>query len=94
MATGVEALDAIVLAAGAGTRFGGGKLTADWSGAPLLEAAIAAAFAAPVRTVSVVWGADGRVLEVASRWASRHWRSGVSRERGRSWTMARRVPGM
>jgi molybdenum cofactor cytidylyltransferase len=72
MATGVEALDAIVLAAGAGKRFGGGKLTSAWADGMLLDAAIAAAFAAPVRTVSVVWGADGRVLEAASRWASRH----------------------
>lgn len=71
MATGVDALDAIILAAGAGTRFGGGKLTAPWNGGLLLDAALASAFAAPVRTVSVVWGADGRVLEAASRWASR-----------------------
>lgn len=73
MATGVRKLDAIVLAAGAGTRFGGGKLSTDLGEGPLLEGALAAAFAAPVRTVTVVWGADGRVLEVASRWASRHY---------------------
>jgi molybdenum cofactor cytidylyltransferase len=71
MATGVDALDVIVLAAGSGTRFGGGKLTSAWADGLLLDAALAAAFAAPARTVSVVWGADGRVLESASRWASR-----------------------
>ena len=71
MATGVEALDAIVLAAGAGKRFGGGKLTSPWGAGLLLDAALAAAFAAPARTVSVVWGADGRVREAASRFASR-----------------------
>ncbi len=71
MATGVEALDAIVLAAGAGKRFGGGKLTSAWGDGLLLDAALAAAFASPARTVSVVWGADGRVLEAASRFASR-----------------------
>lgn len=72
MATGVDALDAIVLAAGAGKRFGGGKLTSAWGDGLLLDAALAAAFASPARTVSVVWGADGRVLEAASRWASRN----------------------
>jgi molybdenum cofactor cytidylyltransferase len=71
VATGVEALDAIVLAAGAGKRFGGGKLTSPWGEGVLLDAALAAAFASPARTVSVVWGADGRVLEAASRFASR-----------------------
>lgn len=72
MATGVDALDAIVLAAGSGKRFGGGKLTSSWGEGLLLDAALAAAFASPARTVSVVWGADGRVLEAASRWASRN----------------------
>ena len=71
MATGGDALDAVVLAAGAGKRFGGGKLTAPWADGLLLDASLAAAFASPARTVSVVWGADGRVLEAASRFASR-----------------------
>jgi molybdenum cofactor cytidylyltransferase len=71
VATGVEALDAIVLAAGAGKRFGGGKLTSPWQDGMLLDAALAAAFASPARTINVVWGADGRVLEAASRFASR-----------------------
>ncbi len=68
MATGpaCEALayEAIVLAAGAGSRFGGGKLLAAWGPGVLLEAALAAAFAAPVRSVTVVVGADAaRVAE-------------------------------
>lgn len=71
MATGADAFDAIVLAAGTGKRFGGGKLTSAWADGLLLDAALAAAFASPARTVSVVWGADGRVLEAASRFASR-----------------------
>jgi molybdenum cofactor cytidylyltransferase len=75
VATGVDALDAIVLAAGAGKRFGGGKLTSSWGEGLLLDAALATAFAAPVRTVSVVWGADGRVLEAASRFAIRTGRA-------------------
>jgi len=67
------ALDAILLAAGSGARFGGGKLTTglgDLGGGTLLDRAMATAWAAPVRTVSVVWGADPRVLEATSRFAA------------------------
>ncbi|HEY9219590.1 MAG TPA: NTP transferase domain-containing protein, partial [Phenylobacterium sp.] len=38
-----------MLAAGAGSRFGGGKLLTPWAGGVLLDGALAAAFAAPVR---------------------------------------------
>ena len=55
LGTGFQAL---VLAAGSATRFGGRKLLADWQGAPLLHAALAAARAAPVEEVTVVTGAD------------------------------------
>ena len=73
METGVKtgALEAIVLAAGSGTRFGGGKLTAPWREGLLLDAALDVAFAAPVRSVTVVWGADEAVLQAASRYADR-----------------------
>jgi molybdenum cofactor cytidylyltransferase len=54
-------LEAIVLAGGAGTRFGGAKLTHPWRGGMLIDGALAAAFAAPVRSVTVVTGADGKV---------------------------------
>jgi molybdenum cofactor cytidylyltransferase len=64
-------LEAIVLAAGAGTRFGGGKLTAPWRGGVLLEGALAAAFAAPARSVTVVTGADARVAAAAADFAAR-----------------------
>lgn len=64
-------LEAVVLAAGAGSRFGGGKLTAPWRGGVLLDGALAAAFAAPVRTVAVVWGADDGVREAASAFADK-----------------------
>ena len=47
-------LEAIVLAAGAGTRFGGGKLLADYRGRPLLDHALDAALAAPVDRVTAV----------------------------------------
>ena len=51
-------LQALVLAAGSASRFGGRKLLADWHGQPLLHAALAAAHAAPVEGVTVVTGAD------------------------------------
>ena len=58
-------MQAIVLAAGFGARFGGGKLTAPWHGRMLIEGALAAAIAAPVMTVTVVWGADAAVPAAA-----------------------------
>ncbi len=58
-------LEAIVLAAGAGSRFGGGKLMAPWRGGRLIDGALAAALAAPVRTVTVVLGADPAVADAA-----------------------------
>ena len=63
--------EAVVLAAGAGSRFGGGKLMAPWRGGVLLDAALAAALAAPVRRVTVVWGADAAVAAAASAHAAR-----------------------
>lgn len=62
-------LEALVLAAGAGARFGGGKLLTPWNGGVLLDGALAAAFAAPVRRVTVVWGADPRVAAAAAAFA-------------------------
>lgn len=77
MATGgerVEAaatrLDAIVLAGGAGARFGGGKLTAPWRGRPLIEGALAAAFASPAQSVFLVTGADEGVAPIARAFAT------------------------
>jgi len=60
------ATEAVVLAAGAGSRFGGGKLLTSYGKGVLLHGALAAAFAAPVRRVTVVTGADGsQVAEAA-----------------------------
>ena len=67
MATG-DSFAAVVLAAGSATRFGGGKLLADWRGAPLLHGALAAARAAPVGSVTVVTGADAEAV-AACAWA-------------------------
>ena len=48
----------ILLAAGAGRRFGGGKLLAPWRGAPLVAGAVRAALATPSDPVVVVTGTD------------------------------------
>lgn len=56
---------AIVLAAGAGTRFGGGKLLADWRGRPLILWAVDAALTARVDRVTVVLGSDAEAMEAA-----------------------------
>ena len=64
--------EAIVLAAGTGSRFGGGKLLAPYAGGALIEGALAAAFAAPVRRVVLVTGADAdRLAETARAIADR-----------------------
>jgi len=60
-------LEAVVLAAGSARRFGGGKLTAPWGEGVLLDGALAAAFAAPVRTVTVVTGAQAETVAAAAR---------------------------
>lgn len=61
MTTGGGPLEAIVLAAGAGRRFGGAKLSSPWRGGHLIDGALAAAFAAPVHRVVLVTGADTAV---------------------------------
>ena len=52
----------LVLAAGAGTRFGGRKQLALLDGRPLLEHALAAMASAPVEPVAVVLGADAEEI--------------------------------
>jgi molybdenum cofactor cytidylyltransferase len=56
-------LYALILAAGSGSRFGGGKLMAPWRDGALIDGALAAAKAAPVRQVLGVVGADPRVTD-------------------------------
>lgn len=55
--------EAIVLAAGAGRRFGGGKLIADWRGRPLVQWSVAAALASGVERVTVILGADAERVQ-------------------------------
>lgn len=64
-------LASIVLAAGLGTRFGGGKLTSAWGHGLLIDGALFAAFAAPVQKVIVVTGADPLVIAAAKDFAER-----------------------
>lgn len=63
----MNGVHALVLAAGAGTRFGGGKLLAAWRGVPLVHGALRAALAAPVDSVRVVLGAEAAAVEAAAR---------------------------
>ncbi len=66
-------LEALVLAAGRGRRFGGDKLLAPWRDGVLLDGALAAAFAARVRRVTLVVGANGgEVAAAAVGWADRN----------------------
>jgi CTP:molybdopterin cytidylyltransferase MocA len=79
--TGVSA---IVLAAGAGSRFGGGKLLARLGGQPLIQAVLDNLRQAPVDEVIVVVGADAeRLREVCEPYgvrtvANEEWERGQS----------------
>jgi molybdenum cofactor cytidylyltransferase len=78
---------AVVLAAGAGRRFGGGKLTAPYKGRPLIAWSTRIALAAQVETATVVLGSDAAEVRAAlsgvddSRLRSifcRNWIEGMS----------------
>ena len=71
---------AILLAAGAGRRFGGGKLLAHWRGAPLVAGAVRAALATPSERVIVVTGTDPGPVGDACRAAAED-RGGAGRLR-------------
>lgn len=60
-----SSIQAIVLAAGAGSRFGGAKLLAPWRGRSLVCASVEAALAAPVDEVIVVLGCDAALVAQA-----------------------------
>jgi molybdenum cofactor cytidylyltransferase len=66
-------VQAIVLAGGAGRRFGGGKLLASYRGGELIDGALRAALRAPVEGVTVVTGYDAeRVSESIAAFAQKH----------------------
>ncbi len=60
-----EGSHALVLAAGAGRRFGGGKLVAPLNGQPLIRLAVEAALATDVVSVTVVLGSEAEQVEQA-----------------------------
>lgn len=63
---------AIILAAGAGRRFGGRKLLAPFEGGLLIEGALATAFASPAASIILVTGSDAdEIAEVARAFAER-----------------------
>ena len=65
-------VSAIVLAAGAGSRFGGGKLLAELAGVPLIEHALAPLERSPVDdTVVVVAAGDTALREVCEQHGAR-----------------------
>jgi CTP:molybdopterin cytidylyltransferase MocA/SAM-dependent methyltransferase len=61
----VSRVVAIVLAAGAGSRFGGGKLVAPLAGRPLVAHAVTTAMASGIGRVVVVLGAEADAVEAA-----------------------------
>jgi molybdenum cofactor cytidylyltransferase len=56
---------ALLLAAGAGRRFGGRKLLAAWQGEPLVRASARIALAAPVESCIAVTGSEAELMEAA-----------------------------
>jgi molybdenum cofactor cytidylyltransferase len=74
--------DALVLAAGAGRRFGGKKLLARWKDGDVLGAAIAVARQAPIRTLILVTGSDPAIGEgrpgVSLVAEAQGWESGMA----------------
>jgi molybdenum cofactor cytidylyltransferase len=69
---GPSGVSAIVLAAGGGSRFGGGKLLAEFGGQPLISAVLGNLRGAPVDEIIVVVGGDvQRLREVCDRHGAR-----------------------
>jgi molybdenum cofactor cytidylyltransferase len=66
--TGAAGVVAIVLAAGAGSRFGGRKLLATIGGRPVLQHVLDRVAEAGIRSVIVVLGADARELQATIQW--------------------------
>jgi CTP:molybdopterin cytidylyltransferase MocA len=82
--TEVRGVSAILLAAGSGSRFGGGKLLAAYGGRPLIEASLANLAEAPIDETVVVVGDDAqRLRAVCEPYGVRvvdnpEWRQGQS----------------
>jgi CTP:molybdopterin cytidylyltransferase MocA len=80
----MSGVSAIVLAAGAGSRFGGGKLLAPFGGRTLIEATLSGLHGAPVDEIIVVLGAEGeRLRSISTAYKTRivenpDWAEGMS----------------
>jgi molybdenum cofactor cytidylyltransferase len=72
----------VVLAAGAGSRFGGRKLLAPLDGRPVLQHVLDALAAVGLDEVVVVLGADAAAIEPAIRWRSERRVRNPAPERG------------
>jgi CTP:molybdopterin cytidylyltransferase MocA len=79
-----DRITAIVLAAGAGSRFGGGKLLASLGGVPILQHVLDTIAAADLDDVVVVLGRDRAAVEAAIRWRSERRVTNPEPERGLS----------
>ena len=77
-------VSAVLLAAGAASRFGGGKLLALYKGRPLIEATLAGLRGTPVNEIIVVVGAEGeRLRSISTTYGARvvenpDWAAGLS----------------
>ena len=80
----MSGISAVVLAAGAGSRFGGGKLLASFGGRSLIEATLDGLRGAPVDETIVVVGTEGeRLRSVSIAYGARvvenqYWAEGMS----------------
>ena len=79
---------AIVLAAGAGSRFGGGKLLATVDGRPLLQHTLDRLAEAGIDDVIVVLGADAAAVEAAIEWRAERRVVNPEPERGLASSLA------
>ncbi|MDX6379517.1 MAG: hypothetical protein QOI57_541 [Rubrobacteraceae bacterium] len=80
----MSGVSAVLLAAGAGSRFGGGKLLAPFEGRPLIEATLSGLRRAPVDEIIVVVGREGeRLRSISTTHGARvvvnpNWAEGMS----------------
>jgi CTP:molybdopterin cytidylyltransferase MocA len=80
----MSGVSAVLLAAGAGSRFGGGKLLAPFGGRPLIEATLSELRRAPVDEIIVVVGAEReRLRSIATEYGASvvenpGWEEGMS----------------
>ncbi len=74
----------LILAAGRGTRFGGGKMLADIDHRPMLQHVLDAASAAELRPVMVVLGDDAEAIEDIVHWRDERRVRNPDPERGLS----------